>query len=596
MLRATQLAAALILCFGGAHALAVEPAEKTPAQLAAETLDSFRDAVHKEKMRIVWPAEAAEALPPPGAEVFLIHGYINYAVTRLTWKDGTVQAERVRTNRTWFYNAKGESFEAERFDVPAPEFLRAWKALGRLLGAKAEPLAPPPPPETQTDAEGNLTFHAFGSVSTRSSSHAAYVWVRVTCGTGQPPLYRRVVRQQTFREKIEDFDELRNRAISRLFEALLPEGRNAPKGRVFDLAEWAPFLTAEIGAATERIPAELPKSGNEEDHLLLEASLRILGETGHAAALPILKALEAKLAHATESGTYGAWCVRREAGFAATKIHFLTQWNPAEAMDAIRGNVRRWHADNDLAKWIRARFLERDPEGYQKELLDDLAQRAQDADLTRETIAELAQHYPGQCQDELRRLLKHAEPEIAADAAFALLKTQRGAADAVATLERLAGDRRTPIGPYANWFDGFARARALAYLRSTEAPPESRWSAARVRQQLAQPDEDGRMLHHLFSALDILQDPATPEEKLRAYRRVLEGRRNKGILVACQALIELKDRDRAPLIGRVLDELAAGCNQHLSWQEDPDAKYPWTDKYELDEVRKTLAKMTEVVP
>ena len=597
-MKAASLAAVLLLLFAGSRPRAAEPpVEKTPAHLAAETLDSFRDATHEEKMKIVWPADApTEALPPPGAEVFLINGYINYAVTRLTWKDGTVQAERIQTKRTWFYNAKGESFEPERFDIPAAEFLRAWGAMTRLLGAKAEPLAPPPPLETETDADGNIIVHGFGSVSSQSSSHAHYHWVRVNLGAGKPVLYQRVVRQRTFHNGIEDFDELRNRAVSRLFEALLPEGKDAPKGRAFPLAEWAPFLTAEIGAATRRIPPELPKYGNEGEELLLEASLRILGETGHAAALPVLKALEAKLGNATEGGTYGAWCVRREAGFATTKIRFLSQWDSAGAMAAIRANPRHWHAENDLAKWLRARFFERDPKGYRNELLDDLAKRTQDADLVRETIAELAQRFPDQCLGEIRRLLTHADPEVAADAAFVLLKNHPGALDAIAALDRLAGDSQTPISPYSDWFANFARGRALAYLYSEQAPRESRWTAARVRQQLVQPDEDGRMVHHLLAALDILKDPAVPGEKMLAYRRVLGGNRNKGILLACRELIGLKDRDAAPLIRRVLDELAAGCNKGLAWQEDRDAKYPWTDKYELDGVRKDLAKMEEAAP
>jgi len=79
-------------------------AEMTALQLATETLDSLRDATHKEKMKIVWPSQtAATDAPPAEADVYLIHGYIDYHCTRFTWRDGQLRAEWVRIVRTWFY-------------------------------------------------------------------------------------------------------------------------------------------------------------------------------------------------------------------------------------------------------------------------------------------------------------------------------------------------------------------------------------------------------------------------------------------------------------------------------------------------------------
>jgi hypothetical protein len=41
----------------------------------------------------------------------------------------------------------------------------------------------------------------------------------------------------------------------------------------------------------------------------------------------------------------------------------------------------------------------------------------------------------------------------------------------------------------------------------------------------------------------------------------------------------------------VLDELEAGCNKRLSWQPDPEARYPWVDRYELERIRKTIEEL-----
>ena len=554
--------------------------EETAAQLAAETLDSFRDEVHKEKMRILWPAGTDE---PATAEVYLIRGLTNYTCTRFVLREGSPRVERIEAKRTWSYNPDSEGYLTERVELPMADLFRAWLAARFLIGARAEPLEPrPPAPDSG--------FRVFGS----SSTNEPHVWVRLRPGPGHAVLYEDEVRGTRRMDGIQNFDQLRTRAVFQVFADMLPQGRDAPGGKPFPLTEWAPFLTEEVRAGIERVPGDLTQRDLEAERWIpLESSLRILGETGHAPALPVVNALHDRLADATEKKSYRAWSIRREAGYARTKIRLLTGWDAVEAVGLIHRNPRRCYADNDLAKWIRARFFEHDPEAYFGQLVADVAARAHDVALLRDTLAELAARYPGRAQAEIRGLLDHASPEVAADAAFVLLKSLPDDAGALTVLDRLAGDAAVKIPSHAEWFGRFARIRALAYLYSEKAPESVRWSSQRVRRQLAQPGEDGRMVHRLLSALDILRDPADEEERVKAYRRVLAGPRNKGILVACKELMDLKDRASASAIRRVLDEIAAGCNKGLSWKPDPQALYPWADKYGLERIRGSLEKIEE---
>jgi len=563
--------------------------EGAAARLATEALDSFRDEVHRERMDILWcTGEGSEAPLPAAAEVYLIRGYIDYTCTRFVLRDGALRVQSVQVKRTWFYNPKGERYLAEEFQLPAAAFSRAWRAAGLLIGAKAVPLRQPARPEI--DESG--AFMVSASYSRRSSSHEPHVWVRLRGNPNLSPEYEGHVRGEKRRDGIQDFDELRTRAVFRVFSDMLPQGRDAPRGTPFPLTEWAPFLTEEVRAWTGRIPDDLTQEDlGAGDDLPLETSLRILGETGHEPALPVVNALQDRLTDATEKKTYKAWCIRREAGYARTKIRLLTRWDAAEAVRLIHGNPRHWHADNDLAKWMRARLFERDPEAYFSQLVADTAEQAHDAALLRDTVAELAARYPGRALAEIRGLLDHASPEVAADAAFVLLRSRPDDAAALTVLDRLAGDTAVKIPSHDDWFQKFARVRALDYMRSEGAPESVRWSSQRVRRQLAQPGEDGRMVHCLLSALDILGDPAGDEEKAGAYRRVLSGPRNKGVLVACEELIELEDRASAPAIRRALDEIAADCNKGFSWKPDPQALYPWTDKYDLERIRESLGKL-----
>jgi len=158
-------------------------AGESPFVRAERVLNSLRDEVHKREMKIVWPDAATPDLPDD-AEVYLIHGYISYACTRLTWTKGAATAERVETKRTWFYNASGESVTASRLAITRADFTEAWRAANLILGAKAERITP----EVQ-DADGAPRFP---SLSSSHGSHEKSQWVRVSV-----PAYTAVVRGTT---------------------------------------------------------------------------------------------------------------------------------------------------------------------------------------------------------------------------------------------------------------------------------------------------------------------------------------------------------------------------------------------------------------
>jgi hypothetical protein len=177
-------------------------------------------------------------------------------------------------------------------------------------------------------------------------------------------------------------------------------------------------------------------------------------------------------------------------------------------------------------------------------------------------------------------------------AAFAILKTAPADEQALAALQRIAGDPSTPIPPKASWYDRFARHQAFSYLQTT-GPEAKRWNAARIREQLAKPDEDGRMVQVLFQALDGLKAPATDAEKRTVRRRVLAGKLNRGVLDAIEYLIKLKDADSAGKMMQVLDELLSSCAEDRITQPDAAVKYPWTYKGEIQNLRKQAQALTK---
>lgn len=574
MSRATLALLLTVLFMASSAAAQDKPAKPdTPLDLAQKALDHFRDDVHKKEIKIVWPK--AEANVPDDAEVCLISGYIDYTRTCFTWKKGVARAESVEMDRTWFYNPGGESFTSRRVTIKPEDFARVWQAVQLLKGAATERIKPPPP-----DPEG--TVH--GGFSSSFSSHESTLWVRMK--TGKNVLYLRALSGSHSSDGIQDWEELVHRAIFRVWNELMPDVRRDLRnmGILHDpvedvqanetdpatlelLKSWAPALVEEVKSASSR-PAE---DGNR---LLLETSLRMLGEAGYKPAATVIASLLKK-----PTGDYWTERVREEAGYAQTKIRFANHWDSATAAAEIRANPHKLHAQSDMERWLRARFHRQDAEGYRRMLLADLVSPVDNPRLKRMTIVELQRNYAGQGLKEMLPLIR-SNPSVALDAARAILGTRPDNKEAITAVERIAGDPATPIAPEQEWYESFARSRALKYLISDKAPAACRWTPERIRRQLEVAGEDGRMVIRLFQALTLLKTPVEPGAEVLVWRRVLKGSINKGVLVACENLIRMQDKESAKDMERVLAELLAG------------AKYPWLIRSSVEALQADLAKMT----
>jgi hypothetical protein len=435
-----------------------EPA--APRRMAEAAMEAERDQRHREKMRIVWPKDIPDC--PDGSEVYLIDGYIDYRCRRLTWDGKEVRIHTAECKRTWFYNAKGESFEATTSALDPEVFKDAWKAAMLLIAASVEPAK-----AEREDA------HKLGDLrlSYSSSSHQRSKWVRMTDAASVRYLHS--VRGRRSSNGIADFEEMRNRAIFGLFEKLIEKKQSQPE----PLATWASFLAADIARAANGI-GPIPAA---EQRLLLEPAFRILGETGHEAAAETIRAIGEKLKAGGED--YWAMSLREEAGYALKKIQLIARWDPAVARRLIRSNPHALYAQNDLSDWVRRRYFIQAPEAYHAQVLADIRECPDDVGLLRESIRELSEVFTGMSTDVIRTLMAHDDPEVAVDAAFAVLKAAPGDKDAAVLLDRLVSDPRAPINDSSDWFSKFARSRALDFVMSPQAPAGSPWDAARIRNQ-----------------------------------------------------------------------------------------------------------------
>lgn len=564
-------------------------ADLDPLTLAQRELDRLRDDTHKREMKIRWPetkkptSQALLESIPDSAEAYLINGYINYTCTRLRWKKETVVADCIESKRSWFYNPKGESFPTYRFTIAPADFARAWVAAQLLIGASAVPLHP----KTDDPSIGDSCCYS-------SSSHEHYLFIQLTHPA--VTLFRNVCRGMGRNENnIQDFETLKTQAIHSLFDALCSSARNSLEKQPFQLAEWDGFLTTEIKRTTENVSVEKMA---ESDRLFLETALRIVGQSGCVAAESEIASLRKKLETDDSLAHYWARCICEEAEFALIKIEMQNRWNPQRAIEWIHGNPRRIHAQNDLSQWMRNFYFSRDTKGYHELLLGDLKSNA-DHLLLRETLFELHTHFRGQDIDCISTVLSHNDPDVATDACYILLDQSRNSRPdikpAIVVLDRLAGNSDTPIAPHSRWHDQFGRRKALEYMTAIATDPSIRWSADRVRKQLEQV-EDGRIIDCLLTALDMLQSPASKKEEVAAYRRALLRPYSFGTLTACEELAKRNDVESAPIIRKILQELQAGCNAGLSWQNDPKAKFSWVDKYELEEIAKQWEKLETQKP
>lgn len=389
---------------------------------------------------------------------------------------------------------------------------------------------------------------------------------------------------------VQPIQQLRTRAIFKLFDDLLP----APESGVpFDLQEWGPFLTQTFTSQFAKDRSEFNGNRDSQRSLLLETSLRLLGQMGYAPTLPAIREFQATLEKADLKKFPSSEMLLRETKYAILKIEFQQGFHSPEARAILRTFSRDVLPDRDFVQWLRDRYFQQDPDGYFTFLTETISDSNSSEIVLLESVSDLAKRYPLKSSPFLQPLLTNASSEVATEAALAILK-QDVSPPALKALDQIASDPTASIPERARWFNRFGRERALDYLTSNRSPvpAEYRWDIARIQKQLNDPDEDGRMINRLLTAQIGIENRAlTDEQQIEAYRRVIKGKLNRGTLDAGEQLIKLKDVESAPQIRTLLDETAAHCNQKLSWQPDPHAKYPWVDQYEIERIRSDLAKI-----
>lgn len=317
-------------------------------------------------------------------------------------------------------------------------------------------------------------------------------------------MYQAVVRGMYYQDDIQDFDQLRTRAVFNLFDSICKTAEAKQPKQALALQEWDEFLLTQIQRASADITADNISDENisNENELLLETALRIIGQSGYVAAEGEIERLCKKLAAAHRERQYRACCIREETDYALVKIELQNRWSAERARELIHGNRRSLHAENDLAQWIRGLYFDRERIGYHDLLRHDL-KAAADPLLLLETLKELAKRFHGQDMPEIAELLSHPNPEVTADAAFILLDAsldpRPDPSAALAAIERMAGDPNTPLPAEAHYFDiRLARMRALEFMcgvhpcwsdpsctrAAIPTPPGIRWNVDRVRAQL----------------------------------------------------------------------------------------------------------------
>jgi hypothetical protein len=617
-MRSVLLPAIALFCASpAADAAAVEGDTVPPADaalaLARTTLDSLRDKEHREETKIVWP-ETGEISAPADCDVLLITGNggnVGYACVRFRRSGGgPILCQRVLLDRRWVYNLEGAYCRTQQVEVDTVRFALVWTAARLVLRASAE---------LQTPPEGGPASHDAASGQMRSlrttggGVHQPYEWISLRCGAHGEARVRGCVRGTTYLNDLQDFEQLRTRATRNIFLSLTPE-QNA--GAAFPLREWSDYLEGGVREHLDELRLERVEVWTK---VLFEVSLRLLSEVGDETAEVTAKKARERLDGANREEHLGAWLLRDEFDRSLSRMSFRLRWDPAAAAEAIHGNEHHRWVDNEHEKWVRRIFHERDFEGYRALLRADL--RAADSTLVCESVAELFAYYPGEHPSDLHPLLAHEDPEVVCAAALALIGvkapghivTEQAPAvaasagggdtrllDAWKGIARLAADPAVPIRAEAHSHSRTARTTALNLLTDQYCPAPWRWDETRVRKQLEDPAErDARMVHDLFWRIGIRSAafgppprPQPTEEQrsfvLAVWRRCLAKPFTRGTMEAIEELAALGDRNSLPRMREVLATLRAGCNRGLRWEDAGEARYPWTDRWDIDRLEKKV--------
>lgn len=539
-------------------------------EMAERALEGLRKDDDRKLTTLVVPPGKEMLRLPEGAEVYLVRGYINYQCTRIFVREGKAMAQVVKMSRTWFYSPK-EDYSAEEWEISEGDFARAWEAIG-LIQESDMPLKQTPP-NTGT-----------ARVSRIRGSHDPTFYVRVWSNASGA--WEKAVRGISIISGVQNFENMQTRAMEVVLEDLIPkEGTGKP----FALWEWGPFLTEQL-ADCEILLKDAPFRLDKDTTLLLDTSLRLLGQMGYEPARTVILAVEDE---AMQAPPEAPWAdeVLRETGYARQKIAIQAEFDPSEVGMVIHEQGRALNSDRDFVQWLRDRYFAEDAEEYFALLAKDMRDPGTSETILLESIADVQKRHPKSAAPLLKEVLSNASSEVAVQAALELLNADANHDDALKALTRVAADADASIPTGVRWSNHFGRERALDYLAAARSPvtPEYRWDAARIEQQLSLPREDGRMINRLISMWHGLNNKPMPDsQQIAAYRKALAEPYNMGTVTACSELIRLRDQASAKQIEKVMEELRSGCNKGKPWEEDPEAKYPWIRQSEIEQVERRL--------
>lgn len=506
--------AAAALLFAATAAQAGDPPS---LELARKAVDACRGENHAAKMRVRW-TDLADEVPPEGAEVVIVRGYISYEMSRLVLRGGKVEAGCVWAAQSWFYNRKGESFGAAEFDVDAEAFVLAWNAARRILAASDERIEAEP----EDHPRG-------GSFST--GSHESADWIRIRAGRDSAPLHcaDRPSRSYDW-DDVRKWEGLRDRAIFDAFESLLPEKDD--DRRPSAIGPWTPFTTEEVLAAAVAPTADaLWRNGP-----LIDTCLRVLGEAGGEPAEEAVAALDRAVA-ALDATEYPVESVREEAALAATRLRIRLHWDPEDAARTLRTLPKGTWAREDQAKWLRRTFREKDPEGWTRFLVEevtsssarpgDVAAAAQEIRaIPRETAVPL-----------LQALLARENPYVRLEAALSLHEIDPADEAAKTVVTAIALDRSIACDQRADLTDRWSRNRALDAALD--------WGGLTVKSLrshvLATAPEVPEFLESVQARLARTEDRLTAEEMREAWRNMLDSPRAGHVFAAIRYLADAGD-------------------------------------------------------
>lgn len=513
----------LLLLLGGLLATQVALAGPEAASEAAAraAVEKHRDDAHRERVRVDW-AQFDDEVPPDGAEMTRIKGYIDYEVTRIVLRGAKAEGRSVFMGRKWFYGSD-ERFTARSFDVSPEAFAAAWNAARRVEAAEAVRLDAP------ERTNGSMMV----------ATHAPYRCVRLRSAADLAPWHVSVCRGASKRGGVRVWDEIRSEAMFDLVTELIPPTERCTSA---DFDEWAPWLLAEVVRGEPEPLAKL----NRPQRLVIETSLRGLGEVGTKPALAAVDALEARLRAPTGPTSAADDDLLDECRLARTKLRLRHAFDATDAAALLSapGDAAGW--DTDLRAWVRRRWRAADPAGFLTYARGRIADPASGPERLVECLEDLAPYADPELVPIVRSFLSHPRLGVRAAAAAACL----------------VRDRKDD-------------AALVVLVRAQLAQPRLFETDDALRTAIRSGVEDGRWVHLALASADRLGFER--DEQVRIWRAMLDRPPHRGTHWAVRHLLHLEDRATYAKLETVTARWAAEApaRETVGLSEDAAASMAW---------------------